>query len=520
MSTEINQILRDNIRKISNDHPEYEDFVPRTKIDEGKIEQAKSTLNEEQLILFDKLLEFLNDKDHMYFVLEGYAGTGKTYALARFVSILATKVALSAPTNKAVKVLADNGELNGLNVSYATIHKLLALKVTWQPPKKKGERPKQILTRNFRSEPTVNDYSLLIIDEVSMLNRQLFEMLENEKDNDLKIIFMGDPAQIPPINEVDSIPLLPAKRQKYQMLHYTLTKNMRQTDHSNILKVAYAVRDKRFESGDAMAALRRTQDDTFFYSLRDKAEFNETMLSFFISEQFGNDANYAKTIAWTNEMVNYYNSLIREKLFGKANLPRIVKGEKLIADTAIIKDGLILFNTSDELEVMDFEMKTMNVSLPGKPRQTELDFGESAASGLVLSYYKTYVKYMTSAKLMSDFRDDEEEERNVQAGRYIYIDILHESSEQLYQSVMKSLAKIGKETKRWQPYYDMHERFARVKYNYAITAHKAQGSTYQNVFIIEDDIDRNDKYVERNRIKYTAITRPKDKLFILSSRNR
>jgi ATP-dependent exoDNAse (exonuclease V) alpha subunit len=54
-----------------------------------------------------------------------------------------------------------------------------------------------------------------------------------------------------------------------------------------------------------------------------------------------------------------------------------------------------------------------------------------------------------------------------------------------------------------------------VMHNYAITAHKAQGSTYENVILIEEDLDRNKKIVERNRIKYTAYTRAKNKLFIL-----
>jgi len=42
-----------------------------------------------------------------------------------------------------------------------------------------------------------------------------------------------------------------------------------------------------------------------------------------------------------------------------------------------------------------------------------------------------------------------------------------------------------------------------------------QGSTYKNVLIIEDDIDRNRKTLERNRIKYTAYSRASKLLHIL-----
>lgn len=44
---------------------------------------------------------------------------------------------------------------------------------------------------------------------------------------------------------------------------------------------------------------------------------------------------------------------------------------------------------------------------------------------------------------------------------------------------------------------------------------KVQGSTYKNVFLLEDDIDMNPNIVERNRIKYTAVTRPTENLFVI-----
>jgi ATP-dependent exoDNAse (exonuclease V) alpha subunit len=61
----------------------------------------------------------------------------------------------------------------------------------------------------------------------------------------------------------------------------------------------------------------------------------------------------------------------------------------------------------------------------------------------------------------------------------------------------------------------VRDKLAQVKYNYAITAHKSQGSTYENVIVIEPDIDANSKIVERNRIKYVAYTRAKSLLFIV-----
>jgi len=47
-----------------------------------------------------------------------------------------------------------------------------------------------------------------------------------------------------------------------------------------------------------------------------------------------------------------------------------------------------------------------------------------------------------------------------------------------------------------------------LDYGYALTAHKSQGSTYQHVMIIENDMNLNPKTKERNQIKYVALTRP------------
>jgi hypothetical protein len=521
------------IESILSQHKELDSYVPIVTFDESKFEGAKSTLNEGQTLLFDALIRFINTPDAEYFTIEGYAGTGKTYAISKFVSVITSKVAVTAPTNKAVKVLADNGELKGTNVDYSTIHKLLALKLQWQYGKR-GDIPKQILVRDIFNDPHVNEYSVIILDEASMLNMEVFNLLHQEKNNSVKVIFMGDPAQIPPVNEIDSIPLLPEKRAKFRMGYYELKEIMRQGKDSQILTVAYAIRDNRFKDTDPLHKLRETGKHVIFYPEGQRKEFNDILLEHFMSNNFKEDANYCKLISWTNKTVDYYNKLIREKLFNTVKLQKIMVGEKLIADTSIITRQFggvtILFNTSDEFEVVSSEIKTMPYQLPSKSNTDELEFEGGVKGGIYLKYYRTKVKYGLSVDIQKGEHTPEAESNepfneptaDTQQADYShqYIDILHEESEAIYAVLLKRLVSYGKETKKWQPYFEMMERFAKVKYNYAITAHKAQGSTYQIVFLIEDDIDQNRRYIERNRIKYTASTRPKLFLHIISSRNK
>jgi hypothetical protein len=69
--------------------------------------------------------------------------------------------------------------------------------------------------------------------------------------------------------------------------------------------------------------------------------------------------------------------------------------------------------------------------------------------------------------------------------------------------------------KAWVAYYAFMRQFADVGYNYSITAHRSQGSTYSNTFVMEGDIRANPNIFERNRILYTAYTRAAQRLFVV-----
>ena len=507
-----NDELKRGLDKVLEDRKDLPDYVSKVIFDEDKIKSVREELSSDQQTVFDHLIDFIkNDGNNQFYSLTGYAGTGKTYLLSRLVCCITSSVALTAPTNKAVKVLQDSGKLSVGQTTCATIHKLLALRVVWKPPSKKQRKPRQVLQRNMFTEPTINDYSLVIVDESSMINWEIFSLLYQELGSNLKVIFSGDPAQIPPINESDSVPLDPIKQEKYGFQIGHLNKIMRQAEGNAILAVASAIRDNRFLDEDSIKVFRGTKGNNVqFFPLTQQNIFRDRLLCYFELEEFKADPNYCKVIAWTNITVNYYNDIIRKRLFKTDNLDKVMKGEQIIADKPIFNNkGEIIFTTSDEFEIVDYEMKTFGYSLPGELNQQELQFEGEQTGKFQLSYYRCAVKYFTTAqaKVTGD-------------ANYIKVDILHEKDEPLFKKIVKNLAQLGKQSGNWKHYFSIQERFAQAKYNYAITCHKAQGSTYQHVFLIEDDIDKNPRYIERNRIKYTAVTRPAESLKILSRRNR
>jgi ATP-dependent exoDNAse (exonuclease V) alpha subunit len=170
---------------------------------------------------------------------------------------------------------------------------------------------------------------------------------------------------------------------------------------------------------------------------------------------------------------------------------KLVIGEKLLANSPIIIDEIIVFTTNDEFEVLSFEVKT-----------EVINNGDYA-----LEYYLAKVQYTNLQDGSKSVRD---------------IKIIHENSEELYLKLLNILSNMAKSAKKksdaidaWSKYYMFKQHFADVKYNYAITAHKSQGSTYRNVFVIENDLNKNFNVRERNRIKYTAFTRASNNLIII-----
>lgn len=54
-----------------------------------------------------------------------------------------------------------------------------------------------------------------------------------------------------------------------------------------------------------------------------------------------------------------------------------------------------------------------------------------------------------------------------------------------------------------------------LDYGFAVTAHKAQGSTYKKVFVLLKDISLNKNFIERNQILYVAMTRAQKMCVVL-----
>ncbi len=447
---------------------------------------------------FNSLREFVNKDGFGFMLLEGYAGTGKTFLISMVVEWILKnrkgKVAMTAPTNKAVKVLKNAGQYQDANLHYCTIHSLLGLREQITP---KGQ---QIFVQLNKEHASIGEYDILVVDEVSMLSDELLlgaekitGIFDYVKMFNLKVIFVGDPCQIPPIGKENCLPFIPEKREQYGIGRLVLTDIVRQSQDNPIIKVTLEVRTAL--GREVVLPIREDDfnpenlDGVYFMDGDKIEEFWKLIEVYFTSQNFKNRSDFAKIVAYQNKTVRSFNTKVRKYIYG-LNAPKICIGEKLIANKPIAStlEDTILFNNNDEFEVVDFTIAVQDYK------------------GAELTYYDTIVR---DTGLYTDTTKK--------------IKIIHESSEEDYKLILDHLVELAKAEKSgswaaatlWKDFFRIQEVFADVNYNYAITAHKSQGSTYDNCFVLEADMDINKKIKERNRIKYTSFTRPKHKLFVI-----
>lgn len=423
------------------------------------MENIKLTPHQEDILI--QSLGILETGNRL--VITGKAGTGKTTLVKFLLKELKrreidnvrkyNKSICSAPTNKAVKVLKSK-MTEGINENYfQTTHSALKLKrhiniktgsVTFKPEKiYKGNYP-------------LKNVSILIIDEASMLNSKLLHYIE-ESALSIKVIFIGDEAQIPPVGESHS----PVFYSDYPTVE--LTEIIRQAEGNPIIELSRNLNLIKSKTENRTSIGGYIFTENLFKVIKTLARVNGT--------------DELKYLAWTNREVDFINNQVRNFIYGSPS--KIEIGESLIFNSPYGD-----YFTNEEIKVKKIEVSEKKY-LVYKVLNPEYNTSNLEAPRELIKYVllKTY-----------------------QINDSVYV--LHEDSEMIYKEVVKHIKEmIGKNLLFWNSYYNFIESFADIKYNHAITVHKSQGSTYHQVIINVRDINFNKDKEEREKLLYTAITR-------------
>jgi len=467
-----------------------------------------SDLKGSQPEAYEKLKAWYNDEKNLCFTLKGYAGTGKTHLLKYFLDNVVRKtVCVTAPTHKAVKVVERATGKQGRTLQ--SLH---------------GLRPNVNLdnfnTNNIRFDTIgteyMRNYALIVIDECGQIGSALYELnKERSMRYNTKIIYIGDPCQLPPIKERNSRTFTDVKDT------YELTEIIRQEVGNPLLEVLGKLRTDVATQGNS--ALNYIWSKK--YELNEKGEgfikldgfqFQTQLIEAMQSDAFSADISYAKYAAWTNNSINGYNKFIREKLLGtteQLDLNDLLTGYKTIVDE---------FNEPILTNSEDYVIKSL------EKRMSEHGF---------MMFTVTLYAMITQTERVINIVDHNHD------SFIVYYEIV--SNLQKYAVNSDRMSK----GKNWRKYFAFKDQYITLKdisvpvseyksdsipkeldYGYGLTIHKLQGSTIDNMFINVLDITcykgdpkspirnttSNPYAIElRNKLLYTALSRARKKVFLL-----
>lgn len=447
----------------------------------------KPTKDQEKLIDTISNSFLFNDKAKI-FIINGYAGTGKTTLISSIVNALDTfriRYSLLAPTGRAAKVLASYSK----KPAY-TIHK----KIFRQKSSKDGFG-KFVLNKNLYSN------TLFIVDEASMISNQEAEMKffgSGKLLDDLiqyvfstkgcKVILVGDTAQLPPIG----IPLSPAldkfKLEGYgcSVSTFSLKEVVRQAMNSGILWNAIQVRLKQEINSSNQWPLieKRKFPDIKIIGGQELTEYiTDSYRAFGIDE--------TTIICRSNKRANKFNQGIRNQILGMEE--ELCKGDMLM----VVKNNYYYNEGQDS----DF-----------------IANGDILEIVKVKKYYNLYGFHF--ADIVARFVDYSTEiEVRILLDTLMYEgpSLNLEDNKKLYYSILEDYADVkGKRNQYEKVHNNEFFNALQVKYAYALTCHKAQGGQWKSVFIDFGYITQemiNKAYL---RWLYTAITRATEKLYFVN----
>jgi len=410
----------------------------------------------------------------VFYLLTGHAGSGKTYLMQRLTkNMLAKKrrIVLSAPTHKAVAVLARKlAEANIRDVPCRTIHSILSL-----TPKPRTDR--LVFERERDAEPVTAD--VVVVDECSMVSEDLYRHIKRHLPNAF-VLFVGDPAQLPPVGEVESQTFATKNRSH-------LTTIVRQAVGNPILAAAGIIRASQGGPADmSWCAPSAVENKHGIFLPADAA--HRWMKKTFTSREFDADPDSFRYLAWTNSRVRQVNGLIRAWRYG-SNIPTpFMPGESALFRAPVIIDDSMIFANNQEARVVAIERSTFTHDIEEADRVSK------------------WTASIPSWRIT--LRDDEGVEKSIH---------MH-ADEHEFQRVVERIKDEAAESRlRWKHLHEFQQSLAQLQSVYCLTVHRSQGSTFQTAFLDLPDIRRREKtnLLEAQQMLYVAVTRPSQRLIVV-----
>lgn len=386
------------------------------------------------------------------FVLCGYAGTGKTFLVDHVVRALGLvageSAAFVAPTGKAASVLIKAG------VPATTVHSLIYTREEDIEVDENGEVISEQFLRFVRRESIDSKIKLIVLDETSMVSD---DVLRDLLSFGVKCLCCGDPAQLPPVGGSNTLLRSPV---------ITLREIVRQERDNPIVRLAERIRagerPQYGEYGSVSVVPRRSLDAAARRKL------------FCEADQIIVGTN--RTRALINREVRAFRGIPPERI-----LPE--EGEKIIC--------------------------TLNDW--SKPLDERGDF--HLVNGIIGTCYhvREQLDGLGQLDFQPEFLPDRVEDLPFDTGIFVRGQYYHGYGNRACLLTNGILVHEGNREMLRRFKVRREDTVCRFEFAYAVTCHKAQGSEYDFVVVVDES-----GFFENGREwLYTAVTRAKKRLVII-----
>jgi exodeoxyribonuclease-5 len=414
-------------------------------------------------------------------VLRGAAGTGKSRVITTIVqqaSIEGYLVAVAAFTHKACSVIRANLE-ESINDGFpvelpipVTLHRLLKLKPA------RNLRPDQPEAFEKTGNAKLSHLSLVIVDECSMVGTAMYDEIVSALTGlGIPVLFAGDHHQLPPVKESDMSKAFSAPKQ------YSLTRVLRHD--GAILNYATKLRKSKYPPNP-----KSDKSETSVLSvIPNRGFFNQTwLLAVRKAHSEHWTSNRLIMLCYTNTSRRKYNASAREALYGK-NHPRFVPGDVVTTLAPILRrvgnEDQVIYDNNQDIRI---DATAVHKSLQPIPELNES--------------FHCWELTTEDGEVITALYNAAEEDR----------------LKSLLARMSRELVARGKRAKAlgdhreaqavkiaWAAeFFPLRGFFANIDFRYALTIHKAQGSTFENVFL---DGDYRSARTDMKKLLYVAVTR-------------
>ena len=296
-----------------------------------------------------------------------------------------------------------------------------------------------------------------------MLNKELMEHIRKaqELNPSTRVVFMGDPCQLPPIGEEESESFSESENKS------ELVQVMRQDTGNPIQDLALYLRKEILSKNRTYPMEILSFVDNQHILHKPANRYEGEILEAFVNAEGDKDVRH---VAWTNRVVDAWNDKIRDKIYG-VDRAEWMKGEAIVTTAPVFDAEKNIVFTTDTL-----------LKISAEP--VEVVYKEIPCWKLLAQGFPLYLP-----------------QRNARG---------------VYETKKKQLLAEAKEDKRkWRAFYEFMETFAQIRPAHSLTVHRAQGSTFDDVYVSYQNILSNRNMVEAKQCLYVAVTRPRSRLILV-----